>query len=259
MTGIVHLIGAGPGAPDLLTLRALRALEAADVVVYDRLVSSEILDFAPSRAPRIDVGKASGDHPVPQRRINELLVRLAQRYKHVVRLKGGDPLVFGRGGEEAAHLASAGVAFDITPGITAAQGAAAALGLPLTLRGVATSLRYVTGHRQNDGALDLDWTGLGDPATTLAIYMGLANMPDIARSDDRARTRFRRRPPSPSARRPLPDQSCVIRDVLGGYRRWRPARACRRRCCSSSARPSSAFHCGSSVRPCRTLHDDALA
>jgi len=180
MTGIVHLIGAGPGAPDLLTIRALRMIESADVVVFDRLVCPEILDFAPSRAPRIDVGKASGDHPVPQHRINELLVRLAQRYDHVVRLKGGDPLVFGRGGEEAAHLAEAGVAFEIIPGITAAQGAAAALGLPLTLRGVATSLRYVTGHRQNNGALDLDWTGLGDPATTLAIYMGLANMPAIA-------------------------------------------------------------------------------
>jgi len=180
MTGVVHLIGAGPGAPDLLTLRALRAIETADVVVYDRLVCPEILDFAPSRAPRIDVGKASGDHPVPQRRINELLVRLAQRYAHVVRLKGGDPLIFGRGGEEAAHLAAAGVAFDIVPGVTAAQGAAAALGLPLTLRGVATSLRYVTGHRQDNGALDLDWTGLSDPATTLAIYMGLANMREIA-------------------------------------------------------------------------------
>jgi len=180
MTGIVHLIGAGPGAPDLLTLRALRAIEAADVVVYDRLVSTEILDFAPSRAPRIDVGKASGDHPVPQRRINDLLVRLAHRYGHVVRLKGGDPLIFGRGGEEAAHLAACGVAFDIVPGVTAAQGAAAALALPLTIRGVATGLRYVTGHRQNDGALDLDWTGLGDPQTTLAIYMGLSNMSEIA-------------------------------------------------------------------------------
>ena len=180
MAGIVHLIGAGPGAPDLLTLRALRAIEAADVVVYDRLVCPEILDFAPSRAPRIDVGKASGDHPVPQARINDLLVRLAQRYDNVVRLKGGDPLVFGRGGEEAAHLAAAGVAFSIVPGVTAAQGAAATLGLPLTLRGTATSLRYVTGHRQNNGALDLDWTGLSDPSTTLAIYMGLANMREIA-------------------------------------------------------------------------------
>ena len=182
MTGIVHLIGAGPGAPDLLTLRALRAIEAADVVVYDRLVSTEILDFAPSRAPRIDVGKASGDHPVPQRRINDLLVRLAHRYGHIVRLKGGDPLIFGRGGEEAAHLAASGIAFDIVPGITAAQGAAAELALPLTIRGVATGLRYVTGHRQNNGALDLDWAGLGDPQTTLAIYMGLSNMPEIARA-----------------------------------------------------------------------------
>ena len=182
MTGIVHLIGAGPGAPDLLTLRALRAIEAADVVVYDRLVSTEILDFAPSRAPRIDVGKASGDHPVPQRRINDLLVRLAHRYGHIVRLKGGDPLIFGRGGEEAAHLAAAGIAFDIVPGVTAAQGAAAELALPLTIRGVATGLRYVTGHRQNNGALDLDWAGLGDPQTTLAIYMGLSNMPEIARA-----------------------------------------------------------------------------
>lgn len=181
MTGIVHLIGAGPGAPDLLTLRALRVIETADVLVFDRLVSNEILDFAPSRAPRIDVGKASGDHPVPQRRINDLLVRLARRYAHVVRLKGGDPLIFGRGGEEAAHLAACGVDFDIVPGVTAAQGAAAALALPLTIRGVATGLRYVTGHRQNDGALDLDWVGLGDPQTTLAIYMGLSNMSEIAR------------------------------------------------------------------------------
>ena len=205
MTGIVHLIGAGPGAPDLLTIRALRTIEAADAVVYDRLVCPEILDFAPSRAPRIDVGKASGDHPVPQHRINELLVRLAQRYKHVVRLKGGDPLVFGRGGEEAAHLASAGVAF----GITAAQGAAAALGLPLTLRGVATSLRYVTGHRQNDGALDLDWTGLGDPATTLAIYMGLANMPDIAAAMI-SRGRDSSTPAVAISQATTSDQSCVF-------------------------------------------------
>ncbi len=227
MTGIVHLIGAGPGAPDLLTLRALRAIEAADVVVYDRLVSPEILDFAPSRAPRIDVGKSSGDHPVPQQRINELLVRLAQRYHHVVRLKGGDPLVFGRGGEEAAHLAAAGVAFDITPGVTAAQGAAAALGLPLTLRGTATSLRYVTGHRQDNGALDLDWAGMSDPATTLAIYMGLSNMAEIAR----AMIAHGRDPATPAvavSRATTPQQRCAfgvladIADIARGERLTSP-------------------------------------
>ncbi len=209
MTGTVHLIGAGPGSPDLLTLRALRAIEAADVIVYDRLVSPEILDFAPSRAPRIDVGKSSGDHPVPQRQINDLLVRLAQRYGQVVRLKGGDPLVFGRGGEEAAHLAAAGVPFDITPGVTAAQGAAAALALPLTLRNCATSLRYVTGHRQDNGALDLDWASLSDPSTTLAIYMGLANMAEIST----ALIAHGRDPGTPAvavSRATTPDQRCAF-------------------------------------------------
>lgn len=182
MVGTVYLVGAGPGAADLLTLRALRIVEAADIVVYDRLVSPDILDLAPAAAPRVDVGKRSGDHPTPQREINELLARLARRYPKVVRLKGGDPLLFGRGGEEIVHLARAGVPFDIVPGITAAQGAAASLGVPLTHRDCAGGVRYVSGHRRENGELDLDWNGLADPNTTLAVYMGLAKIDQIAKS-----------------------------------------------------------------------------
>ncbi len=180
MIGTVHLVGAGPGAADLLTLRALRTIESADVVVYDRLICKDILDLAPAAAPRLDVGKRSGDHPVPQDQINKLLARLAQRYRKVVRLKGGDPLMFGRGGEEIDHLARAGIPFEIVPGVTSAQGAAAALGIPLTHRDCANGLRFVSGHRREDGALDLDWAGLADPTTTLAIYMGLAKIDEIA-------------------------------------------------------------------------------
>jgi uroporphyrin-III C-methyltransferase len=179
MIGHVYLVGAGPGAADLLTLRALRTIETADIVVYDRLVSREILDLAPRAAPRIDVGKRSGAHPTPQHEINETLVRLARRYPRVVRLKGGDPLMFGRGGEEIRHLARAGVPFEIIPGVTAAQGAAASLAIPLTHRDCAGSVRYVSGHRRENGPLDLDWPGLADPTTTLAIYMGLAKIDEI--------------------------------------------------------------------------------
>ena len=181
MTGQVYLIGAGPGDPELLTLRALRLLQSADVVVHDRLVSDEIMALVPAHIRRIAVGKAAGFHPVPQDRINEILVDLGRAGLTVARLKGGDPTIFGRGGEEYDALMAAGIPCDYVPGITAAQGAAASLRLPLTHRGLATGLRYVTGHRARDAELDLDWASLADPQTTLAVYMGAANMVEIAR------------------------------------------------------------------------------
>ena len=180
MTGKVYLIGAGPGDPDLLTVRALRLIQAAAIVVHDRLVSPEIMALLPPTARRIPVGKAAGLHTVPQDRINEMLVELALGGQDVIRLKGGDPLIFGRGSEEAEHLAAAGIPHAYVPGITAAQGASASTGVPLTHRGFATGLRYVTGHRARDAALDLDWHGLADPDTTLVVYMGAANMAEIA-------------------------------------------------------------------------------
>lgn len=178
--GKVYLIGAGPGDPELLTLRALRMLKAADVVVYDRLVSDEILSFAPPSARRIFVGKKPDNHTVPQEQINALLSALARDGHVVARLKGGDPMIFGRGSEEAAHLRDHGIAVEYAPGITAAQGAAAASGVPLTHRGLATGVRYVTGHRQANGALDLDWKSLASAETTLVVYMGVANIGQIA-------------------------------------------------------------------------------
>jgi len=178
--GRVLLVGAGPGDPELLTIKAARALARAEVVVHDRLVSAEVVALAPPAARRIDVGKTPGRHAVPQEAINALLVRQALRGRTVVRLKGGDPLIFGRGGEEAEAVRAAGVPVEIEPGGTAAQAAAAAAGLCLTRRGVATGLRYVTGHRCADGPLDLDWAGLADPATTLVVYMGSANIAEIA-------------------------------------------------------------------------------
>ena len=178
--GKVYLVGAGPGDPDLLTVKALRVLQTADVVVYDRLVSPEIMKLLPKGARLIDVGKKAGDHRLPQHRINELLVELAVTGAKVVRLKGGDPLIFGRVGEEAAELAQAGVRYEIIPGITSAQGAAASAGIPLTQRGVANSIRYITGHREKDASLDLDWAGLASPDTTLVIYMGAMNIDEIS-------------------------------------------------------------------------------
>jgi uroporphyrin-III C-methyltransferase len=174
------LVGAGPGDPDLLTLKAVRAMQAAHVVVYDRLVSAAVLALVPKGAARIDVGKQPGEHPVPQPEINRMLVRLARSGRAVVRLKGGDPLLFGRGGEEALALAAANIPFEVVPGITAAQACAAALRVPLTHRGIATGVRYLTGHCRADKALDFDWRGLADPRTTLVIYMGLANIAQIA-------------------------------------------------------------------------------
>jgi uroporphyrin-III C-methyltransferase len=177
--GRVSLVGAGPGDPDLLTVKAMRAISVADVVVYDRLVSPEILALAPTGAARIYVGKQPTQHTVPQHEINALLVRLAQSGRAVVRLKGGDPFIFGRGSEEAEALAGHGIPFEVVPGITSAQGCAAAARVPLTHRGLAKGLRYVTGHCREDLALDLDWDGLADPDTTLVVYMGMANIGQI--------------------------------------------------------------------------------
>lgn len=177
--GNVYLVGAGPGDPELLTLKALRVIEQADALVYDRLVSQEILDLAPAGATRFCVGKQPHNHPVPQDEINQLLVRLARAGRTVVRLKGGDPLIFGRGSEEAMALRRNGITFEIIPGITAAQGCAAALKTPLTHRGLATGVRYITGHCRLDQELDFDWQGLADPETTLVVYMGLANIEEI--------------------------------------------------------------------------------
>ncbi|MBV0891438.1 uroporphyrinogen-III C-methyltransferase [Paracoccus sp. Z118] len=180
MSGKVFLIGAGPGDPDLLTVKALKVLQTADVVVFDRLVSPEIMALIPAATRRVSVGKTSGFHSVPQDRINALLVDLAREGHTVARLKGGDPLIFGRGSEEAEELAVAGVPYVYVPGITAAQGAAGSTGVPLTHRGLATGVRYVTGHRARDAGLDLDWKSLADPDTTLVVYMGAANMAEIA-------------------------------------------------------------------------------
>jgi uroporphyrin-III C-methyltransferase/precorrin-2 dehydrogenase/sirohydrochlorin ferrochelatase/uroporphyrin-III C-methyltransferase len=178
-TGTVYLIGAGPGDPDLLTVKAARLLASADIIVFDRLVSDAVMDLVPEDAPRIYAGKASKNHSIPQPEINELLVKLAHEHKSVVRLKGGDPFIFGRGSEEAIHLAEHDIAFEIVPGISAASGCSAYLGVPLTHRGLATGVRYVTGHTQEE-ELDLDWENLADPDTTLVVYMGLANLGPIS-------------------------------------------------------------------------------
>jgi len=180
MTGKVYLIGAGPGDPELLTVKATRMIAAADAVVYDRLVSPEIVALAPDTAEMVFVGKSPDNHPVPQERINEILGELASSGKTVARLKGGDPLIFGRGSEEAAYLTELGIPVEYAPGITAAQGAAASCRVPLTHRGLATGVRYVTGHRQANGTLDLDWKSLASDDTTLVVYMGVANIGQIA-------------------------------------------------------------------------------
>jgi uroporphyrin-III C-methyltransferase len=178
----VTLVGAGPGDPELLTLKAVKALRTAQVVLYDNLVGTEVLEHLPESAHRIYVGKQAGHHTLSQEAIIELMLRLARSGRAVVRLKGGDPFIFGRGGEEAQALAQAGVPFEVIPGISAAQGAAASAGIPLTHRDHACSLVFTTGHLRGEGdarTLDLDWGLLARPRQTVVIYMGVATLPIV--------------------------------------------------------------------------------
>ena len=180
--GFVSLVGAGPGDADLLTVKALRLLKTADVVVYDRLVSADILELIPAGVSRISVAKASGKHCVPQDQINEIIVNLARTGRRVVRLKGGDPYMFGRGGEEVLALKEYNIPFEVVPGVTAAAGCSAYSGIPLTHRGISRRVQFITAHFNNNEPVDLNWQSIADPDSTLVIYMGLANLSLVARS-----------------------------------------------------------------------------
>jgi uroporphyrin-III C-methyltransferase len=177
--GKVSIVGAGPGDPELITLKAMRRIQQADVILYDRLISKELLGYASSQAELVYCGKAPGSHAMPQQQINEALVHYARQGKTVVRLKGGDPLVFGRGAEEALALASQGVSYEIVPGITSAIGAAAAAGIPVTHRDYAASFACVTGSRCHGDKNPIRWDLLAHSVDTLAIYMGVSELPAI--------------------------------------------------------------------------------
>ncbi|WP_210639092.1 uroporphyrinogen-III C-methyltransferase [Pseudomonas sp. Tri1] len=178
--GEVALIGAGPGDPGLLTLRAWSLLMQADAVVYDRLISSQLLSLIPLTCARHYVGKAAGCHSLPQAQINELLADLADQGQRVIRLKGGDPFIFGRGAEELEYLLARGIDCQVVPGITAAAGCSAYAGIPLTHRDLVNSCRFITGHLQREGDLSLPWQSLADDSQTLVFYMGLSNLGTIA-------------------------------------------------------------------------------
>ena len=171
----VYLVGTGPGDPELLTVKALRLIQNADVIIYDRLVSKSILEQIPAGVSQIYVGKKTGNHTLPQDEINQLLLNLAESGRMIVRLKGGDPFIFGRGSEEAVLLAKHGIKFEIVPGITAASACTTYAGIPLTHRGLAQGVQIVTGHSQLDKPLELDWKALADADKTIVIYMGFSN------------------------------------------------------------------------------------
>lgn len=177
--GKVYLVGAGPGDPGLLTVRGLELLRHADVIVYDRLVNPVILEWAPSDCRRIFAGKLTGNHSLPQEEINELLITYAGRGLLVVRLKGGDPFVFGRGGEEAEALESAGIPFEIVPGVSSAIAVPAYAGIPLTHRGLSSSFVVITGHEACKTMASVDWERLATSVDTLVVLMGLKNLPGI--------------------------------------------------------------------------------
>ncbi|CAH1191618.1 Uroporphyrinogen-III C-methyltransferase [Paenibacillus auburnensis] len=177
--GSISIVGAGPGDPELITVKAMRRIQAADVILYDRLVNEELLDYASGDAIRIYCGKAPGQHSMPQESTERLMIKYAAAGSHVVRLKGGDPFVFGRGGEEALAAAAAGIPYEIIPGITSAIGSAASAGIPLTHRGVAASFAIVTGSRCQDADAPVRWDMLAHSVDTLAIYMGVSRLSEI--------------------------------------------------------------------------------